>query len=320
MAANSTDYESNARANLVAFMNEFIAGETDGNSGEAGKPDEPTPTPEPQKSEIEQARDSETEFSTTTDLEDDSKNIVWVPGGFKVAKDSETNVNNGIVIEDKKQNQFVWIPVGDEDVAEMYIIAEGTKLTGVTTTTNVYSNLRIRDVDKSNFIADKPNSNNLREPDVFIGAPDTDPLYYQDILGYESTQAMADALVAEYKAIYDSIIKYGGFYIGRYEITGTPEEPTVQKGKEALNGNWYNLKKACTEIVSTSYAQTTMVYGNQWDEVLDWIIETGEKTDSEVNIDSSSWGNYNSSTGDAKANSGEVRSTGYSEAWKANNI
>ncbi len=36
---------------------------------------------------------------------------VWLPEGFKVAEDSASTVQGGIVIQDKNQNQFVWVPV-----------------------------------------------------------------------------------------------------------------------------------------------------------------------------------------------------------------
>ena len=36
---------------------------------------------------------------------------VWIPEGFKVADDSASTVQGGIVIEDKDLNQFVWVPV-----------------------------------------------------------------------------------------------------------------------------------------------------------------------------------------------------------------
>ena len=36
---------------------------------------------------------------------------VWVPEEFKIAKDSASTVQGGIVIEDKDGNQFVWVPV-----------------------------------------------------------------------------------------------------------------------------------------------------------------------------------------------------------------
>ena len=40
-----------------------------------------------------------------------SEGEVWVPEGFKVADDSASTVQGGIVIEDKDGNQFVWVPV-----------------------------------------------------------------------------------------------------------------------------------------------------------------------------------------------------------------
>ena len=36
---------------------------------------------------------------------------VWLPEGFKVAEDSASTVQGGVVIEDKEGNQFVWVPV-----------------------------------------------------------------------------------------------------------------------------------------------------------------------------------------------------------------
>ena len=262
----------------------------------------PTPTVEDSKGE---------KFDNTTQVEDASGDTVWIPGGFEIAEDSANDADDGIVITDGT-NEFVWIPVGDDDLAEMYNTTAGnTKLTGVTTTTSIYSKLRVRSGDSSSYTPGAPNTTNIREPDV-LSSYDTDSQYYQSILGYGSTKLMADAMVAEYKATYDSIAKYDGFYIGRYELTGTVSSPTVKKGQTVLaSQNWYNLKKACTNVVKTNYAQTTMIYGNQWDEVMDWLVDTGEKTSSQVNSSSTSWGNYGS---------GSIRTAGYSDSWKANNI
>ena len=250
-------------------------------------------------------------FDNTTKVIDDSGDEVWIPGGFGLDEETATDADDGIVITDAKGNEFVWIPV--PDYTTMYEDTAGSvKLNGVETTTSVYSKLRVRSGD-SYTVTPPGQTTGIREPDV-LSSYDTDAQYYQDILGYGSTKLMADAFVEEYTATYNSIKKYKGFYIGRYEITGTVSEPTVQKGQEVLTadiaGNWYYLKKACSNIVSSSNAQSEMIYGNQWDEVMSWLVKTGEKTDSEVNTDSSSWGNY----------SGTKRSSGYDEAWKANNI
>ena len=259
-------------------------------------------------------------FDNTTKVIDDSGDEVWIPGGFGLDEETATDADDGIVITDAKGNEFVWIPV--PDYTTMYEDTAGSvKLNGVETTTSVYSKLRI--IDSLFITAGVPGSTKAREPDVVIGNGsqyDASSQYYQDILGYESAKEMADAFVEEYTATYNSIKKYHGFYIGRYELTGSVTEPTVQRDQHVQTGNWYNLKKACSNIVSSSYAQSEMIYGNQWDEVMTWLVRTGAKTDYEVNTDSSSWGNYNNSTGNAAEGSGTIRTSGYSEYWKANNI
>ena len=58
-----------------------------------------------------------------------------------------------------------------------------------------------------------------------------------------------------------------------------------------------------------------MIYGNQWDEVMDWLVDTGMSSD-DVNVDSSSWGNYNTASG----GTGEKQNSGSNPAWQANNI
>ena len=64
-----------------------------------------------------------------------------------------------------------------------------------------------------------------------------------------------------------------------------------------------------------------MIYGNQWDEVMDWLVDTQGKTDYEVNTDSSTWGNYSNSSGAAAVEgAGELQDSGHSDAWSANNI
>ena len=48
-------------------------------------------------------------------------------------------------------------------------------------------------------------------------------------MGAKDTQDFAQKIVDEYTDVYNSIVKYGGFYIGRYELTGNIEVPTVPK-------------------------------------------------------------------------------------------
>ena len=76
--------------------------------------------------------------------------------------------------------------------------------------------------------------------------------------------------------------------------------------------------------------KTGMIWGNQWDRTMQWLIESGAKTKEEVISDSSSWGNYynatfqytNSSgvTATKNENSSTRIPTGSTEYTKANNI
>ena len=49
------------------------------------------------------------------ELHDKNGNKVVVPAGFKVVKTDDLTVEKGIVVEDKKGNQYVWIPCTTED-------------------------------------------------------------------------------------------------------------------------------------------------------------------------------------------------------------
>ena len=64
-------------------------------------------------SQVGKYKDTQAVVSSTenTGIKDDNGNIVTVPAGFKIASDSPTKQEDGIVIEDKDGNQFVWIPV-----------------------------------------------------------------------------------------------------------------------------------------------------------------------------------------------------------------
>ena len=261
---------------------------------------------------------------------------VPIPSGFYYVGGTK---NDGVVISDSpadenqgaehdkvagmQGNQFVWVPVENPDE---YFEKETVKLNGVETTTNVYSKLTIREGDS--YTSVKPgDTSSVREPDV-LSSYDTDAQYYQDILGYGSTKLMADSFVEEYTEMYESIKKYKGFYIGRYELTGTVDEPTVKAG-EVLSAsssqakNWYGLRKACTEIIkNNANVASIMIYGVEWDMTMEWLKKTIFVGSLEkVDEDSSSWGNYSNSSGAAAIEgAGEKQNTGYSEAWSANHI
>ena len=105
----------------------------------------------------------------------------------------------------------------------------------------------------------------------------------------------------------ESVSKYGGFYIGRYELS----DAGVQKAKQPLTKtNWYNLYKKCTELQASDKVKTQMIWGCQWDVTMNWLISSGAKTSDEVNKVSSSWGNYYSTSVKADDGKTEIKANG----------
>ena len=259
----------------------------------------------------------------------DTATSTWGDGSTAPSQDS---VNHGLVIKDEKNNEWVWVPV--PDVTVMCDTLNNTEYTlcGTTGETAVKTKL----YSKSGIISGKTRttpgtSSGYREPDLVTSYDVTDT-FYKTILGETGTkEQLAELFADEYKAMIESVSKYGGFYIGRYELSGTVTEPTEKPGKTLTKTDWYNLYNACrsSKLQASDKVKTQMIWGCQWDVTMNWLISSGAKTSDEVNKDSSTWGNYRNyntannytegTTGYEK-NAGSLQNTGSSENWKANNI
>ena len=228
----------------------------------------------------------------------DTATSTWGDGSTAPSQDS---VNHGLVIKDEKNNEWVWVPVDSTTLATMYEESSDEKtLCGTTGETAVKTKLYSKtitigkDSNTKTITRTEPGITNYREPDLVVGSNglsyDAQDTYYKTILGETGTkEQLAQLFVDEYKAMIESVSKYGGFYIGRYELSSEG----VQKDKATLtNTSWYNLYKKCTELQASDKVKTRMIWGCQWDVTMNWLISSGAKTSDEVNKDSSSWGNY----------------------------
>ena len=244
----------------------------------------------------------------------------WGDGSSSPAQSS---VDNGLVIKDSKGNEWVWVPVEKSVLSSMYVTSnDGIALSGdVGVPTKMYTiTITIgRTGDTVTISRGIPNTTDYREPDLVTGY-DKNEAYYKTILGYDTPKDMAAAFTSDYAKMISSIQKYGGFYIGRYELSNEG----VQKGKATLrNTNWYELYKKCVTLNASEKVESRMIWGIQWDLTCDFISKKGEQKSI---TDSTAWGNYNNSTGNAAVMDGETKKygsnqvTGYSEYWKANNI
>ena len=250
----------------------------------------------------------------------DTATSTWGDGSTAPSQDS---VNHGLVIKDEKNNEWVWVPVDSTTLATMYEESSDEKtLCGTTGETAVKTRLYSKsitigtDSNKETISRATPGTtNDYREPDLVVGSDgvsyDAKDTYYKTILGETGTkEQLAQLFADEYKAMIESVSKYGGFYIGRYELS----EAGVQKDKATLtNTNWYNLYKKCKELNASDKVETRMIWGCQWDVTMNWLISSGAKTSNEVNKDSSSWGNYKETSVKADDGTTKIKESGTRE-------
>ena len=186
---------------LLEELNEIMNSEWDSNIE--------IPDPEPEKpTNIEDVTDIQDE---TVQVEDKFGNKVTIPKGFEVVEEEGTTVPEGIVIQDKDGNQFVWIPVG-----RVYKDSTGTN----------YSDIQL---GRYTF-----NTTNGTPTPVQLAYTEANPenykqlvtiyQYYQEyatranpdgIVGSDGLNAIAKNL----GAFVESVKSNGGYYIGRYEAS-----------------------------------------------------------------------------------------------------
>ena len=178
--------------------------------------------------------------------------------------------NNGLVISDASSNgnEWVWVPV--EDATTMY--TEDTAGVALSGSTGVKTTKYSKDLlpDDGETIG-TPGSSSYREPDLLTDSYYGDAGNYSQA-GFSSLENMAQTMVDEYGTMIASIDKYGGFYIGRYELTANGEKP----GTVLTSKTWYELYASCKNLAKTGSNTTTrMIWGAQWDVTCNWLAEAG---------------------------------------------
>ena len=225
------------------------------------------------------------ELDNTTTIQDDLGNDVVIPGGFGVAEDSGTKVEEGIVIEDENGNQFVWIPTGTYNV---------------TTTINPSGKLT-NNLSRRTF-----NTGGAEE--VSIGT-----VVNINFRGEESAHSVAYAQIGAFKASAESTANggKGGFYIGRYEqgmgnVTKAGVVPytnlTRDDAKTQAEAMYNSNNNVVSELIS-SYA---------WDTALNFICQTNVESGEGYNLamtTSSQYGNIGTKT---EENTGAYAADNYS--------
>ena len=285
--------------------------------------------------------------------EDASGEKVPVPNGYVGSSvTGENEIDTGYVIyvgevavtdsnvaaAQKNRNQYVLVPV--PDISKFYGTDANGKKWGKnysfsSSTSSSYDEItgtKPYNWSESDGVMTISSKTSYREPDI-VKSYDYDSILKTRGLGAKTTHEFLNQLEKEFNNMIVSVEKYGGFYIGRYETGNINQEtPVVQKGNTNISSQtWYNMYKRCKNIKGdNTNVEIGMIWGNQWDRTLMWLIETGSKTKEQIADDSTSWGNYNNATFEyvnssgstvtKNENSGTKIPTGNTEYTKANNI
>ena len=264
--------------------------------------------------------------------------------GYVIYEGEEAVTDSNVADAQKNRNQYVWVPV--PDISKFYgTDANGKKwgkiYTFSSSTSSGYDEItgtQPYNWSESNGVMTISSKTNYREPDV-VAKYSSSTGYDMDSrlktlgIGAKTTHEFLNQLEKEFNNMVASVEKYGGFYIGRYETGNINQDtPVIQKGNTNISSQtWYNMYKRCKNIRgANTNVETGMIWGNQWDRTLMWLIETGSKTKEQIADDSTSWGNYYNATFEYVNSSGSTATknensstripTGSAEYTKANNI
>ena len=194
----------------------------------------------------------------------------------------ETDLDNGLVIEDEDGNQYVWIEV--PQTAEVYPTA-GLNITEFTSTeyTAIEKDLHTY-------------TNYYRN-----GTKYTDKYYADSTTGWFANATEYNTLKQK---MLKSVYQNGGFWIGRYEA-GIAENRT-EKGEATVtpvskaNQYPYNYvtrtqAHVLAQKVNSGNYNSSLMFGVQRDLVLKFLEIKGVSKD-DLRSNSRSWGNYHDST------------------------
>lgn len=235
------------------------------------EPEEPIPTI---PSTVEEAKEEGEAFEETTEIKDSEGNDVTIPGEFEIAEDSGTSVEEGIVIEDSKGNQFVWIPVGT------YKTSNGTKTNNLSRRT--FTSSRATEVSGDSVIQTS---------------------YY----GEENDRLVKDQI----ELFKTSAIRYGGFYIGRYE---QGEKNVCKAGVEPYSFIAKSEAKTNAEAMysGNNYIVSELISSYAWDTTLNFICQTNSAGYLLATTTNNNYGNMRTNS---KTKTGEYTADKYSNIF-----
>lgn len=220
-------------------------------------------------------------YDTTSKYIDENGDEAYIPAGFYRSDNSELNtISSGLVIQDDKGNQFVWVPVKDKLYDGVTYVPESEAASKTDTinyrpmsayqkgSNKYYESLmywfykgnytrsdltryRIGTYGMEPVLVSSDTTGNdtwdIENLSDYVGGEDTAYKNYHDTLGFGTGEEFGKYMNEEYYNMVNSICKYGGYYIGRTEtgVTKTSDgkdEVQSKIGSSLMTkNNWYQL-------------------------------------------------------------------------------
>ena len=135
---------------------------------------------------------------------------------------------------------------------------------------------------------------------------------------YQNASRFYETLTDELLQI-ESVKKYGGFYLSRYNIsknkkTGKPQ--SVKGFMPWVAIDFDDAKKLASTIEDNETVKSHLTLGAEYDSILEWFIQSKARSYAEIAYDSSNWGNYWNRENLPR----KMVKTGREENWCTNNI
>ena len=312
-AQNKMDQATQNDLDSINELNNWIEGKINGSSGGNTTGGDDNPSTSPKISTL-----VGTVVDKNTKAEDAYGNKITIPKGFKVVAhgtaagsatytysgDNIPAVQDGIVIEDKDGNQFVWVPVGT---------IKNRDNTTNTITLGRYEFDSSTGALKSNTPVQVASVENCTQ-EVTINT------YYKELSVFREGNSAKDstaqnATARNLKEFISTTLSNGGYYIARFEASGTTEKVTSKYNQKVLVGiTQPNAAKLAREMYGEVKENNELVYASDlvnsyaWDTAIIFIQTYSTETDA------SSYASKNKGPSDGQRNTG-ISNDKYCNIW-----
>ena len=210
----------------------------------------------------------------------------------------EGKESTGVVIK-YKNSEFVWVPVPVTADNSLYV--KGTtkpmakKTTGKDTNNRdnyqgtLYNYSGTTSTEKSDY---GQSTTSYREPAYLSGSRYDDNTTYGGLF-------TSDELQQEYNKMIESVSKYGGFFVGRYETSYDGTDVASVSGVKPMSAvttsgdRWYGLYDKQSKFTTSSDKMvSSMIWGSQYDAMLNWALTGTDR----AHVTANSYGNHQGSS------------------------